>query len=134
MESVASFYTTSLFRVERWILAWAVGRPSTDAEAQALADGERDTFAAWRVEDRRADQLLLGDFTGRTKSWLMVEPLLGSRTRLYFGSAVVPRVEAKTGQRTMGTGFSLLLGFHRLYSRLLLAAAARRLGKSGNRR
>jgi hypothetical protein len=126
---VAAFYTTPLFRVERWILKWAAGKPPTDDEALALAAGKGESFAAWRVEDRTADQLLLGDFTGRTKSWLKVEPVSSGagRMRLYFGSAVVPRVDPKTGARTMGTGFTVLLGFHRLYSRLLLGAAAKRV-------
>jgi hypothetical protein len=124
---VAAFYMTPLFMLERWILGWAVDRPSTNAEARALAEGTRDTFAAWRVEDRTADQLLLGDFTGKTKSWLMTVPGVDGSTRLYFGSAVVPRVDKYSGEQSMGAGFSLLLGFHRLYSRLLLGAAARRV-------
>ena len=108
-----------------------VARPSTDIEAKQLADGEIGAFAAWRVEGRTAGQLLMGDFTGRTKSWLMTAAVDGTaenpRTRLYFGSAVVPRANAKTGERRMGFAFHALLGFHRLYSRLLLKAARSRL-------
>jgi aromatic ring-cleaving dioxygenase len=134
-EYVAAFYTTPLFKVERWLLRWLVARPSTDAEARLLSEGARDTFAAWRVEDRTADQLLLGDFTGRTKSWLMVEPLPdgGRRTRLYFGSAVIPRVDPETSRRSMGAGFAALSGFHRVYSRLLLGAAGKRLLRQDGR-
>lgn len=128
---VEAFYTTGLFKVERAILRWFVARPSTDIAARQLAEGEIDSFAAWRVEGRTTDQLLLGDFTGRTKSWLMVAAVDGTttnpRTRLYFGSAVVPRPHAKTGERRMGGGFHALLGFHRLYSRLLLSAARSRV-------
>lgn len=128
---VEAFYTTALFKVERIILSWLVARPSTDAEAKQLAEGDIGTFAAWRVEGRNADQLLLGDFTGRTKSWLMVVPVNGTatdtRTRLYFGSAVVPQVDARSGERKMGFGFHALLGFHSLYSRLLLKAARSRV-------
>ncbi|MEO5672414.1 MAG: hypothetical protein ABIR26_17135 [Ramlibacter sp.] len=128
---VEAFYTTALFRLERAILRLA-GRASTDAQATQLAQGSADTFAAWKVEGRSPDQLLLGDFTGRTKSWLMVAPGPGNganaATRLYFGSAVVPRLNAVTGKKSMGFVFSALLGFHRLYSRLLLVAAIRRLG------
>jgi len=116
---VEAFYTTSLFRLERWILRLVVGRPSTDTEVRALARGERDTFAAWTVEARAPNQVLLRDFTGRTCSWLMVTRAgRAPGTRLYFGSVVIPSspVHAK------------LLGFHTLYSRLLLRAAARRLG------
>lgn len=131
---VAAFYTTPLFKCERLILKWLVGRPSTDAEAAQLGVGTRDRFAAWQVEDRSAVQLLLCDFTGRTRSWLMSVPIpsdatAGARgcTRLYFGSAVVAKSSPGTIQADRKSGFSLLLGFHRLYSRLLLGAACRRL-------
>ena len=128
---VEAFYTTALFKVERAILYGFAGRPSTDLQARELAEGRAESFAAWRVEGRSPDQLLLADFTGRTRSWLMVagagdaagEP----RTRLFFGSAVVPRIDAKTGESSMGGGFRALLGFHRFYSRQLLKAARSRV-------
>jgi hypothetical protein len=46
-------------------------------------------------------------------------------TRLYFGSAVVPVVSA--GKASPGVAFGALLGFHKVYSRLLLHAARSRL-------
>ena len=120
---------TAVFKLERLILKWLVARPSTDAEARQLAQGSRDAFAAWTVEARTADQLLLGDFSGRTKSWLMVTAIEGAAgTRLYFGSAVVPT--GRPGQRGVGFVFTALLGFHRLYSRILLRSAAARLTRS----
>jgi hypothetical protein len=125
---VEAFYTGRLFKLERLLLAWFVRRPSTDAEATALAAGDRDTFAAWHVEARATDQLLLCDLAGRTRSWLMVAPQ-GGGTRLYFGSAVVPVVDAASGRRRMGVAFAALLGFHRLYSRALLGAARARLAR-----
>lgn len=125
---VTAFYTTALFGLERFILRWAVSRPSTDDEVKQLAAGTRDTFAAWHVEARSKNQLLLCDFQRRTRSWLMVAPIDGG-TRLYFGSAVVPRKNAATGARTLGVAFRALLGFHKLYSRLLLGAAAAKLKK-----
>ena len=74
---------------------------------------------------------MLGDFSGRTKSWLMAVPANGAsdnlRTLLYFGSAVIPRIDPVTGERRMGALFRALLGFHKLYSRLLLASARARL-------
>ena len=127
---VESFYATWLFGLERVVLT-VVGRPSNAAQARALAHGESDRFAAWTVEARTDSQLLLADDTGRTRSWLMCEVLAGGGTRLYFGSAVVPRVDPQTGERRMGTGFRALLGFHRQYSRALLGAAARRLRQNG---
>jgi hypothetical protein len=129
-EFVEAFYSTGVFKIERWILRWAVSRPSTDDEAAQLARGERNGFAAWSVEARAPDQLLMCDLAGRTRSWLMVQaldPARGGGTRLFFGSAVVPVRDAKTGRTRMGLVFNALLGFHKLYSRALLRAAASRL-------
>lgn len=129
-EFVTAFYTTPTFKLERLILKWAIAKPSTDAQAAQLAKGDIDAFAAWRVEQRGEDQLLLSDLYGRTKSWLMVASsgaANGASTRLYFGSAVVPRMDKETGKPTLGRGFAALLGFHRIYSRVLLGAARSRL-------
>ncbi|MBX3610005.1 MAG: hypothetical protein KF871_08900 [Hydrogenophaga sp.] len=121
---MAAFYTSPAFKLERWLLAHLSHFPSTDEQAHALARGERSQFAAWQVESRMADQAVLA--AGRTRSWFMVAPLPdGSGTRLRFGSAVVQR---KRGG--MGWAFGALLGFHKLYSRILLTAAARRLQAS----
>jgi hypothetical protein len=122
---VEAFYTTWLFKLERLVLRWVVARPSTDAQARELAKGARESFAAWDVERRDHEQLLMCDLAARTRSWLMTEAS-ESGTRLYFGSAVVPSLGAD-GKPRMGAVFRLLLGFHQLYSRLLLRAAARRL-------
>ena len=123
-EYVEAFYTTALFKVERLILRWLVARPSSDLDAKRLASDGAQTFAAWKVESRGKDQLLLADFSGRTRSWLMVTPSeSGASTRLYFGSAVVPRLRAGSEQGTLGWSFTSLLGFHKLYSRALLRAA-----------
>lgn len=128
---VEAFYTTSLFKVERTLLNWFAARPSTDFDAKQLAEANSDLFAAWRVEGRSTDQLLLADFTGRTRSWLMVAPVEGKtngpRTRLYFGSAVVPRTSTRRRRPDLGFTFHALLGFHRLYSRALLYSARARL-------
>lgn len=119
---VTAFYTTWLFKMERFILQIAVSRPSTDEDARQLADGKRDNFAAWHVEARAADQLLMCDFRKRTRSWFMV-----SDTHLYFGSAVIPVQDPTSGKRSLGLVYKLLLGFHRLYSRALLHSAKSRL-------
>ncbi|HET7844792.1 MAG TPA: hypothetical protein VFL14_11615, partial [Xanthomonadales bacterium] len=125
---VRAFYTGFAFRLERFILAAFAKRPSTDADVDALANGTREKFAAWEVEARAEDQLLLRDFTGRTRSWLMVERTPDMRgTQLRFGSAVVPVFDARTGERGLGRGFRWLLGFHTLYSRVLLRAARARV-------
>lgn len=127
---VEAFYTSVVFKVERLLLAWFLSRPATDLQARALAEGQLDAFAIWTVEGRSAQQLLLCDFQGRTRSWLMSAPVEvngAPGTRLYFGSAVVPVRDRRTGEATMGFVFRALLGFHKLYSRLLLRAAVARL-------
>lgn len=118
---LTAFYTSWLFKVERMIL-WLVQRPSTDREAVELAKGQRAQFAAWDVEDRTEDQVLMCDMAERTRSWLKVASLAVG-TRLYFGSAVVP--DANSGQ--MGWLFHALMGFHKIYSVQLLKAALRKL-------
>ncbi|MFT5395941.1 MAG: hypothetical protein ACI85N_001129 [Gammaproteobacteria bacterium] len=127
---VVAFYTTLIFKLERLILKLAVSRPCTDAQAAQLATGKLDEFAVWHVEGRCDNQLLLCDFKSRTRSWLMVVPIADDndvRTRLYFGSAVVPVVNPKTGKTSLGFVFRSLLGFHKLYSVVLLCAAKLRL-------
>lgn len=125
---VEAFYTTPLFKCERLVLALFAARPSSDDQARQLAAGTTTRFAAWDVEAREDGQLLLADFTGRTRSWLMAVPREEGGTRLHFGSSVVRRKPAATAAPGPGGGFNALLGFHRLYSRLLLRAAVARLG------
>jgi len=125
-EYVEAFYTTPAFRLERHILRWLASRPSTDGEVGQLARGETAVFAAWAVEDRCPDQLLLRDYTGRTCSWLMCEAIAGGASRLLFGSAVLPAKDRR-GEARLGSGYSALLGFHKAYSQVLLASARRRL-------
>lgn len=131
---VEAFYTTPVFRLERLILRLLISRPSTDAQARQLAAGDRNSFAAWAVEDRAPDQLLMQDVAGRTRSWLMVSAAgngLPASTCLYFGSAVIPVRNGAAGERRMGWVFRALLGFHRIYSRVLLGAARSRLARQG---
>lgn len=129
-EYVFAFYTTLLFRLERLILKVAVSKPSTDNEARKLSEGVRETFAAWQVENRSKNEILMCDYRGRTRSWLMVAPVSavdGHRTRLYFGSVVVPVQNSKTGKPSLGFIYQALLGFHRVYSVLLLYSARLRI-------
>ena len=131
-EYVEAFYTTAIFKIERWLIAMFLSRPSTDAQAQQLSQGALRVFAAWSVQQQQPDQLVLA--SGRTRSWLMASADPGSgphSTKLYFGSAIVPRRGGGTGQSTMDWQFRALLGFHQLYSRVLLSAASRRLCAHG---
>jgi len=125
---IEAFYTTPLFKLERLVLASLVAKPSSDAEARALADGDRTRFAAWTVEARDEDQIVLCDFMKKTRSWLRVEPL-ATGTRLWFGSAVVAERILPDGRARLGVGFDQLIPIHRLYSRALLRAAARSLSR-----
>lgn len=123
VQFVKAFYTTKLFKLERFILKWAVSKLSSDDQALQLAKGETDSFAAWHVEGRCEDQLLLTDFRGRTRSWLMVAPVGNdNKTRLYFGSAVVRQKDSRDSLM-----FSVLVRFHKIYSVLLLYSASLRL-------
>ena len=131
---IEAFYTSPLFKIERTLLQVLASRPATDADARALAGGTATGFSAWRIEAQSSSELLLADFTGRTRSWLMALPADAAAgadqqpcTLLYFGSAVVPLSCQGAQTQRMGWLFHALLGFHRLYSRLLLSAASRRV-------
>jgi hypothetical protein len=131
-EFVFAFYTSPLFRIERWLLGALMGVPSSDSGARALADGSAASFAVWYVGERTATQLLMCDRYERTRSWFRVVSLDGGRTLLQFGSAVAAagaeraeraeRADRARG-RALGGKFRLLLGFHVFYSHLLLHAA-----------
>jgi hypothetical protein len=127
---IFAFYTTFLFKVERLILKWIVSKHSTDAQVSQLAEGKIENFAAWHVERRSDNEILMCDIAERTRSWLMVEPMGTAddpRTRLYFGSSIVPVRNPKTGEQSLGFVFQALLGFHKVYSLLLLYSAKRRI-------
>jgi hypothetical protein len=124
---VFAFYTSPLFRVERGILRILAGAPSTDAGARGVAEGADTTFAIWRVGERTATQLLMCDRFEKTRSWFQVAPMEGGATLLRFGSAVAASRNRETGALSAGWGFRWLMGFHVMYSRMLLSAARRGL-------
>jgi len=87
-------------------------RPSTDEQVLTLAAGKLDSFAAWSVESRSRDQVLLTDFRDRTRSWLMAANIASNGatgTRLYFGSAIVPVVDAPSSQAKLSFTYRALL-------------------------
>ena len=116
---VHAFYTTPLFRSERLVLK-LLGMRSSDADIESLLAGRQRHFAAWTLEDRSDDQLLMCDVNVRTRSWFRVTPD-GASTRLYFGSAVIASGDG------LPRRYRILLGLHRFYSRRLLLAAAKKL-------
>ena len=126
-EFIFSFYTTRLFKIERLILKLTVSKPSTDVQVRQLADSEINKFAAWHVEDRSENEILMCDFQGRTRSWFKVIHISQACTQLYFGSAISSNQNPKTGKLSLGFGYKALLGFHQIYSRLLLYSARSRL-------
>jgi hypothetical protein len=137
-EFVFAFYSSPVFRIERLILRVLVGAPSSDSDARAVAGGSGGSFAVWYVGERTATQLLMCDRYERTRSWFRIVPMSGDRTVLQFGSAVAAR-GGRTRSGSRGGGFRLLLGFHVLYSQVLLHAAklgvmktpAERAGREG---
>ncbi|TDM09422.1 MAG: hypothetical protein C4K60_09145 [Ideonella sp. MAG2] len=122
-EFLYAFYTTPLFKAERWLLATALGLKATDQDARLLSKADVARYSAWRVESRSPLEVLMD--AGQTRSWLSVQTMAQdpSSTALLFGSAVVP---VRPGGK-FGLAFHALLGFHRLYSKLLLRSAARRV-------
>ena len=139
---ISAFYSTPVFKLERIILKYLLSKPSSADQLQLLAQGRTDSFAAWTVEDKCQNQLLMCDYRQRTRSWLMIEDIgrdTAPKTRLYFGSAVVPLKETHTrssaSRQKIFTWLSsrALLGFHKAYSVLLLHCAKLRLGKTGPR-
>lgn len=128
---VTAFYCSAVFRPERTLIGWLLRRPATDSDAARLGAGEAARFSAWEVEARAPGQILLR--AGNTRSWLMSaasEADGQARTRLYFGSAVLPRRRTSpTEEPSFGFLFHALSGFHRVYSRALLGSARSRLGR-----
>jgi hypothetical protein len=122
---IVAFYTTPLFKLERLILKLTVSKPSTDLQARQLADRTGQEFAAWHVESRGENEILMCDFRRRTRSWLMTVPVNTmdvAQTRLYFGSAIVPTKNSKTGDLSIGFGFKHywdFIGSTRSYSCIL---------------
>ncbi|MFC3151425.1 hypothetical protein ACFOEK_10345 [Litoribrevibacter euphylliae] len=131
-EYVEAFYTTPLFKLERKILALVVRKPSTDGQAKALAKGERTQFSSWNEEARGENQILMSDFMNKTRSWLKTEDISDdqqTKTRLYFGSVVVPP-QTKNGPGEFGFLFHATTGLHVVYSKALLKGAGKRLSKN----
>lgn len=127
---VFSFYTSALFKLERFTLSWLVLKPSNDMQAKELARGNTNKFSAWTVESRKENELLMCDMLGRTRSWLMVKHFdnkENSRTQLYFGTGITPAIKAKPGRSSIGLFFIALLPFHKIYSILLLYFAKMKL-------
>lgn len=122
---IERFYCSTVFRPERIVLG-LIGKGASNADAESLARGVTERFAAWTVVKRRdptrsssgaiaqqGGEILLQDFRGTTASWLSVQPRERT-TLLLFGSWV--------GEPDRGI-VKALMPFHRWYSRVLLRGA-----------
>ena len=127
-EYIAGFFATPVFRLERKILGLKRALRTTDADVARLANGQSTRFAAWEVEARDEQQVLLAVKNSPIRTWLMAIPTSSGGTRLYFGSAVLARETTGSDTPKLDPLVRGLMGFHRLYSRILLASAKRRVG------
>lgn len=127
---IEAFFSTPLFQIERAVLT-TFGIKGASAQAlRALATGRSDTWAAWQVEARDETQILMRAGSDAIRTWLMVVPDGAGGTDLLFGSAVFP-TPAKSGRAPQLPRIARwLMGFHKLYSRMLLRAALRRLRRT----
>lgn len=121
------FFDTWVFRIERRLLALLGEDYATSEDVAALAGRSSDTLAAWTVQDRSADEIILAFKRPRGRTWLQATQLDGSlgSTRLRFGSALLPNIDSEGQTASISWGLKIGLPLHRLYARLLLAAAAR---------
>lgn len=128
-EYVLAFYTSRIFKLERWLLGVLLRATATDDDARQLASGAAQAYSFWTVEARQANQLLMCDKSGSTRSWLMTSNAADTdATMLHFGSAVIAK-KNRRGEMSLGPVFHALLWFHKGYSKVLLKSAARRLAR-----
>lgn len=124
---LTAFFSSPAFWLERNGLH-LIGRGANARDIAALAEGRTKAFAAWDIEERDADQILMRDFTGKTRCWLRVQALPNKdATRLHFGSWV--NAKGESGKLSLITHAAY--PFHRAYSRILLAGAVRNLRNQG---
>lgn len=121
-EFVAAFYTTPLFRAERLILSAALRKRIKDSDVDAMLAGTSEEFAFWRVEARGANDLLMCDIRGATRSWFSVSSEETGATVLYFGTVVVAPPD-----KPLSKIVTITVPLHIFYAKSLLSAARRSL-------
>ena len=128
---VYAFFNTPVFKLERVLLRLFAFSPSSDTDVANLASGTSDVLSMWNVEERNENQMLMSVGNGPIRTWLMCSSndISSGTTRLFFGSAVLPSRRNASGDRKMGRSFHILLGFHKVYSRILLWSAKQKLRK-----
>jgi len=121
---IEAFFNSPILRIERKLLGLAMLKSNYD-DVVLLAQGRSDHIAGWQTEDRADQEILLTVMGGGVRTWLKVIPE-EDHSRLLFGSAVVPPDDApvdETGAPKMAWWVQGLMGFHRLYSHIVLGAA-----------
>lgn len=106
---IEQFYASAVFRPELVILG-LIGRGASMEDIRALASGESDRIAVWKVVGRKTDEILLLSKDTNTSSWLSIQRE-GANTKLLFGSWVGGIEESR---------WKFMLAPHVWYSRLLL--------------
>lgn len=129
---IDAFFDSWVFRIERRVLTLIGKGPATKHDVAALATGDAERFAAWTVTGRDDTQLLMTVPDTPIRTWLRVLPDThrSHGVRLYFGSALVPPTPKDGAPARLPPVFRCTMGFHRLYSQVLLDAAARRFGRA----
>ena len=124
---IRHFYGSLSFWPERMVLG-LIGKGATVGDIDNLADHDATDFAAWSVEARTDDQILLRDFRGSTRSWLHVSSIEGG-TRLWFGSAVI--ATSRNGEdKALPKAAVALMDGHVFYAKQLIRGAVRSLRKA----
>ncbi|MEM9388014.1 MAG: hypothetical protein AAGA68_23365 [Pseudomonadota bacterium] len=123
---VRAFLDSRVFRLERAVLRTLASADSSDEAVAALITGGAETFAVWTVEHRTPQELLLRDRTARTRTWWRTQPETHG-VRLYFGSALVPKVNEDGEQHGTLGPWRWTIPLHRAYSRWLVSSACERL-------
>lgn len=124
---IEAMFDSPVFRIERLILAVTVFKPAFRKDVSALAAGEGDQLAGWKLMQRTDQELLLAVENGRVRTWLMIEPISDEVSRVWFGSAVVPKQSKNGAAEGLGIAYRSMLAVHKYYSRVLLRSAIRRL-------
>ncbi len=127
---IEAFYNSRVFKLERFILTCLVFKPSSDRQAAQLAIGTIEKYAAWNLEARNENQLLMCDFKQATRSWLMtekIEPNESTQTRLFFGSALIARTNQQNNEKSIPFLIKSMVPAHQFYSKCLLNSTAAKL-------
>ncbi len=124
---IETFFDSWVFRLERRVLTLAGKGPATRKTVEALAHQDAQRFAAWIVRERDDSQILMEVPRTPIRTWLRVLPSdeQPGHVRLYFGSALVPPHRTDGAPARLGPLFRWTTGLHKLYSHILLDAAAR---------